>query len=302
MKVFLIWSGTRSKEVAEALKEWLPDVLQIVVPFVSSADIEIGSESIRALRMELSESNFGILCLTRDNCRKPWVLFEGGALSKVLDNSLCPYLIDMEAADLPDPLKLFEAATADEKGTRELIRALNGASKSLRLSEPQIRRSFDRLWPELKPKLESKAKPRGPAAGADTFLFINVKTESLLRAGGRPRKNGGPLETGVYSGHERETWTLHQVERRYYAIVSAHTGHCLDVEGSSPNEGVKIHQWEYQDGDNQKWTLLVQKDGSYRVRNKHSDRYLAATPEGIRQMGEADSRSQRWRIAPVFGM
>jgi hypothetical protein len=302
MKVFLSWSGTRSKEVAEALKEWLPDVLQSVTTFVSSADIEKGRDFFSVLRTELSESNFGILCLTKDNCRKPWVLFEAGALAKVLDNSsLCPYLIDMEPADLPDPLRLFEAAIANEQGTRELVRALNTASDALRLAEPQIRRTFDRWWPDLKPKLESKAKPLGPSADAGSFLFINVKTGLVLRAAGRPHKNGESLETASYSGDERETWRVHQVEKRYYAIVSAHTEQCLDVEGTSPNENAKIHQWEFQNGDNQKWILVVQKDGSYRIRAKHSGRYLAASEGGVKQMGDADSRAQRWWVAPVFG-
>jgi hypothetical protein len=300
MKVFLIWSGTRSKEVAEALSEWLPDVLQVVAPFISS-NIVPGTDIFRVLRTELSENNFGILCLTKDNCRKPWVQFEAGALAKALDDSfLCPYLIDMEPADLPEPLRLFETATADEHGTLKLIRALNSASKTLRLAEPQIRKSFDRVWPELKPKLESKAKPLGPSIEVGSFLFINVKTGLVLRAEGRPRKNGEPLETAAYSGDEREAWTLHQV-KKYYAIVSTHTQQCLDVEGSLLNEKAKIHQWEFQNGDNQKWSLAAQKDGSFRIRAKHSGRYLAAIDDGIKQMGDADTRSQRWWIAPVFG-
>ncbi|MEK6279829.1 MAG: RICIN domain-containing protein [Acidobacteriota bacterium] len=301
MKVFLSWSGTRSKEVAEALKEWLPDVLHVVTPFVSSADIEKGRDFFRVLRAELAESNFGIVCLTKDNCRKPWVLFEGGALAKVLDNSsLCPYLIDMQPSELPDPLRLFEAAIADEQGTRDLVRALNSASDSVKLSEHQIGRTFDRWWPDLKPKLVSKAKPLGPSVEAGSYLFINVKTGLVLKAGGRP-KNGELLETVACSGDDRETWTLHQVERRYYAIASAYTLQCLDVEGTSVNEKAKIHQWEFQNGDNQKWSLVVQKDGSYKVKAKHSGRYLAATDEGVKQMGDAESRNQRWWIAPVFG-
>jgi len=300
VKVFLSWSGTRSKEVAEALKEWLPDVLQAVTTFVSSADIEKGREFFRVLREELSDSNFGILCLTKDNCRKPWVLFEGGALAKVLEHSsLCPYLIDMEPAELPDPLRLFEAANANEQGTRELVRALNNTSDSLKLSEHQVRRTFDRWWPDLKPKLESKTKSVGPSVEAESFLFINVKTGLVLRAVGRP-KNGEPLETATCSGDERETWTLHQI-KKCYVIVSAHTQQCLDVEGTSLKERAKIHQWEFQNGDNQKWSLVVQKDGSYKIRAKHSGQYLAVTEEGIKQMGDAESRSQRWWITPVFG-
>jgi Ricin-type beta-trefoil lectin domain-like/TIR domain len=299
MKVFIGWSGPRSKEVAEALKDWLPDVIHSVVPFISS-DIEKGKESVHVLRSELEKSNFGILCLTKDNCIKPWVLFEAGALSKVLENAaVCPYLIDMEPEDLPQPLWFFQAAKADEKGTQELIRSLNAASEIV-LSGQQIRRSFEKWWPDLEPRLKSKAKPVGPPASAQAFHLINVKTLTVLRALGVPHKNGELLEVGNYSGEEREIWYCHQVEKRYYAIVSSHTGQCIDVEGNSTAEQAKIHQWEFQNGENQKWALALQKDCSYKLRAKHSGRYMAETDRGIRQMSEADSRSQKWWLTPVF--
>lgn len=42
LKVFISWSGERSKEMANALREWLPMVLQYVEPFVSDKDISAG--------------------------------------------------------------------------------------------------------------------------------------------------------------------------------------------------------------------------------------------------------------------
>ena len=39
VKVFISWSGERSKKIAKALKKWIKNVIQSVEPFVSSEDI-----------------------------------------------------------------------------------------------------------------------------------------------------------------------------------------------------------------------------------------------------------------------
>lgn len=43
MKVFIVWSGTRSFEIAKALNDWLPRVIQAVKPFFSH-EIEKGAK------------------------------------------------------------------------------------------------------------------------------------------------------------------------------------------------------------------------------------------------------------------
>lgn len=42
MRVFVSWSGERSREVAKAFRDWLPLVLHYAEPWVSDADIEAG--------------------------------------------------------------------------------------------------------------------------------------------------------------------------------------------------------------------------------------------------------------------
>ena len=43
MKIFISWSGEKSRRIALMLREWFPNVLNAVEPFVSSEDIAKGS-------------------------------------------------------------------------------------------------------------------------------------------------------------------------------------------------------------------------------------------------------------------
>ena len=79
MKVFISWSGAKSKAVADALGEWLPQVLQSVVPFVSSDSIRAGGRWQAEVASALEETSVGIVCVTTDNQVEPWLNFEAGA-------------------------------------------------------------------------------------------------------------------------------------------------------------------------------------------------------------------------------
>lgn len=79
MKVFISWSGKVSQDVALILKDWLPSVIQRVNPYVSSEDIQKGTNWNRDISKELESTDFGIICLTKGNAKAPWINFEAGA-------------------------------------------------------------------------------------------------------------------------------------------------------------------------------------------------------------------------------
>jgi hypothetical protein len=155
MKVFISWSGKRSKALANALRDWLPMVLQYVEPWVSDKDISAGERWAQAIAGELEASNFGIICITPENLHSEWILFESGALSKsMLDAKVIPLLFGLELSDLSGPLSQFQAQKMEQAGVMEIVRSINKISQT-KTSEQIVNQLVPALWPRLQGAIES---------------------------------------------------------------------------------------------------------------------------------------------------
>lgn len=155
MKVFISWSGERSKALAVALKEWLPLILQYAKPWVSEKDISAGERWAQAISGELESSNFGILCITPENLSSEWILFEAGALSKsMLDAKVIPLLFGLELSDLSGPLSQFQALKVDQQGLMDVAKAINAVSET-KASEATINQLVPALWLQLQQKIDN---------------------------------------------------------------------------------------------------------------------------------------------------
>ena len=156
MKVFLSWSGEASKRVATALRDWLPNVIQAIDPWMSSEDIAKGARWSSKVATELATTNAGIVCVTPDNSGAPWLNFEAGALSKSVDKEMvCPYLFRMKPSDVTGPLAEFQFSLAIKEDTRKLIGTLNKAVTPKPLPDAKLTEAFEMWWPNLEKHLES---------------------------------------------------------------------------------------------------------------------------------------------------
>jgi hypothetical protein len=158
MRVFISWSGPRSQAVANALRLWIPDILQSVKPWVSGVDVQAGSRWNHEVEQQLRDCTFGILCVTPENQTAPWLLFEAGALANSIAGAfVCPYLIGLGPADLvAGPLTMFHAKRSDREGTLDLLLAMNrAASEEERRPDEQVSRTLDRWWPDLDRTLQA---------------------------------------------------------------------------------------------------------------------------------------------------
>lgn len=153
MKIFISWSGNRSKKVAELLKNWIKCVIQAVDPWISSRDIDRGSIWFSEINSQLSETNNGIVCLTKANLEKPWILFESGALAKGLNHSrVYTFLIDLESNDVKDPLAQFNHTLPTKESLYALIRSLNNSQETNVLSDALLQNIFETFYPEFELK------------------------------------------------------------------------------------------------------------------------------------------------------
>lgn len=174
MKVFVSWSGEASHEVAQALKDWLPNVIQAVDVFLSSEDIAKGSQWFNELGAALDESAFGILCLTRENLNAPWILFETGALGKRFglgekSPPISPLLINLKRSDLSGPFSHFNATLIEKDEIARLVTAINEQLDASRLTDKKLEKAFLTNWPELEPRLRQATNK----AAAGTAKFIH---------------------------------------------------------------------------------------------------------------------------------
>ena len=154
MKVFLSWSGERSKLIAETLREWLPLVIQAIKPWLSASDIDKGTRWSSEIASQLEDTTFGIICLTPDNLEAPWIHFEAGALSKTIDGAfVCPYLFQVDPSDVKGPLVQFQATRATKEDTNNLLHTINSVLKE-GIPESQLNKAFEVWWPDLEEKLK----------------------------------------------------------------------------------------------------------------------------------------------------
>ena len=181
MEVFISWSGNRSEKVAEALRDWLPNVIQSVRPFMSESDINRGSRWSDDLATHLQDAKFGLICLTQENLKAPWMLFEAGALSKSIENTrVVPYLYRVSLAQLEGPLAQFQAAVADKVSTLEVMKSINGALEENGLDSARLESAFEAWWPQLQGTLndipettEETPPPRTDRDILEEILFLS---------------------------------------------------------------------------------------------------------------------------------
>lgn len=226
MKVFLSWSGDKSHKVALVFRDWLPSVIQSIVPYVSSEDIDKGARWSSDIAQELEDSTFGILCVTKENLSAPWLNFEAGALSKTMDKSLvCPFLFNVKRSEVEGPVLQFQSTIFEKKDIKKLLQALNIASDPLGLTEEKLNQAFDVWYPQLEEKLKKLADSKDvsettqdESAGLGSYSHIFEEILDLSRTNQKLLRNPeGLLEKNLESIKSQVTELQDMIKRSLHS-------------------------------------------------------------------------------------
>src|SRR5258708_501748 len=176
MRIFISWSGDLSHRIAECVFDWLPMVLQGVEPYMSSESIEKGARWSSHIGKELEEARFGLVILTKENLSSRWLHFEAGAVAKSVDESrLAPLLFGLKPADVLQPLSQFQITNFAKDDVLRLLKSANVASESALMPETRLITLFNKLWPDLREKIDSILQDYGSAK-----KVVTRSTEEIL--------------------------------------------------------------------------------------------------------------------------
>lgn len=252
MKVFISWSGETSKKVAGAIREWLPTVLQTVKPYFTPSDIEKGTRWSSDIAKELDDSMAGIFCVTSQNLNSQWLMFEAGAISKKVEQSLvCPILIGLENSDISGPLTQFQTTLFEKSDFKRLVSDLNRANTPNVLEEGVLNTVFEKFWPELESEVKGIIEATGGGDGAKADLRSDrqllEEVLDLSRALAIQKSGGFQAYTDLFR-------LISEFLSAYYAIFEMdweHTKLCLeDPENFISPSGTFINPEVDDEGNN----------------------------------------------------
>lgn len=148
--------------VAQALYDWLPQVINQVEPWMSASSLESGKPSIAQITEALETVNFGIICVTPENQRETWLNFEAGALAKAVKSasaSAIPLLVGFRSfGELDAPLSNYQAQMSTKADLQKIVHALNEALGASARPVGHLDKAFEMWWPELEEKLLEAAE------------------------------------------------------------------------------------------------------------------------------------------------
>jgi TIR domain-containing protein len=165
VKVFISWSGERSRDAAEVLHRWLRLLPGHLEPWMSAKDLVPGGRWIIQLAERLELTQAGVCVLTPENLSSPWLNYEAGAIGKAVGTSrVMTFLVGLTPAEVQAPLGQFQHTVLDETSVLKMVAELNKPTdaEDPLLSTDILAQAVNVWWPRLQqPILEIEQRAPG---------------------------------------------------------------------------------------------------------------------------------------------
>jgi predicted nucleotide-binding protein len=179
VKVFLSWSGQQSRDAAVLLRDFIPQVLQEVEPWLADGDLQSGQSIGHSINSAIETSDVAIACVTRANMSSTWMNYELGVAASS-QKPILPVLVNLEPSELVAPLSSHLAIRLDRTGLRDLLLELNRAAEHPLYSQV-LDDVFDINWPRLAPALtallQADPTPTSAPDSATNDVFKGIESQ-----------------------------------------------------------------------------------------------------------------------------
>jgi hypothetical protein len=232
--VFISWSGPRSNHVAKSLRKWLRSVIHSARPWMSEKDIKSGSVSVNSIRTALASVKAGIVCLTPESLKEPWLNFEAGGLLRTpeAETRVCTYLLaGLEPGQLEYPLAMFQARIADREQTLALVQNINRYLDENPLTEAEMKEAFEKWWPDLEKELNALPVPSSaPPLVAPPIIWLPKFWNS--RAQSFPQSER--LANRLSAVAARNSWPTQWPRRAGYPVSHSNLSRSVSTRRNPP--------------------------------------------------------------------
>jgi hypothetical protein len=109
-------------------------------------------------------------------------------------------------------------------------------------------------------------------SGSGTERLTNRNSGLALDVQNPNTSNGARVGQYAWNGGAWQRWTVEDVGSGYARVRSAHSGKCLDANGTT--NGSYVQQWDCNGGTNQQWALQSAGGGYVRLVDRRSGRCL----------------------------
>jgi hypothetical protein len=152
-QIFLSWSKEPSGEISKVIKNWIINIIPTATVFISK-DISKGKEWGPEIKDALRNSFFGLIILTENNLKEPWLLWEAGAIHNRFESTrVSPLLIDIGNSKLDLPLSQMQSTLFEKEEFRNLAHALNNSMQKP-FPSAFIDAQCHRIWEETRSAVE----------------------------------------------------------------------------------------------------------------------------------------------------